>query len=122
VMAFVQVDGYGQDMHVGWDGHINLGTWAEVTVAMGTHKATGEPVELRTFATGVHTANEYDYTDAAFLIEWVHAKVTQLVKRKMKEHQIDQEIDFRIVRDVPNVNAAPAGAPQAKPSKLKRVS
>jgi hypothetical protein len=112
VTAFVQVDRYGDDLHVGWDGHLNLGTWIERTVATGVHEESGEPVELRTFASGLHTANEYDYTDAAFLIEWLHSKITHLVKRKVKEHQIDQEIDFKIVRDVASTSAAGGGGIQ----------
>ena len=37
-IVFCQVYGYGEDVYIGWDGHLNRGQWVEEVVASGIHK------------------------------------------------------------------------------------
>ena len=46
----------------------------------------------------VQRTSEYDLVDVNCLLEWTHAQVTQVVRRYLKEREIDQEIDFTIIR------------------------
>ena len=97
-LAFVHVEAHGDDLFVGWDSHVNTGTWVEQTLASGIDRETGEDVVAKRVVLGMQTPNEYDITDTSFLTEWLHAVVTKLVRLKMAEHRIDQEIDFVIQR------------------------
>jgi hypothetical protein len=53
---------------------------------------------VETVESGWQQITEYDVTDVNCLIEWTHTKLVQLVKRLMEERNIDQEIDFTILR------------------------
>lgn len=97
-IAFLQVYPYGRDLYVGWDAHVNCGTWVEKPVGRGHDPATGEPCQFTTIRSGWNVPNEYDITDANCLIEWVHAATTRVLRRMLAEHRIDQEIDFHILR------------------------
>ncbi len=97
-MAFVHVEAHGDDLYVGWDSHVNTGTWIEETLAAGIDRETGESVVAKKVVLGMQTPNEYDITDTSFLTEWLHTVVTKLVRLKMEEHRIDQQIDFVIQR------------------------
>ena len=83
---------------MGWDAHINCGVWREKELRSGIEATTGKPCDVRTIESAWHPPSEYDVTDTNSLIEWVHAAVVRVVKRMMDEHQIDQEIDFDILR------------------------
>jgi len=104
-IAFVQIYRYGEDLFVGWDAHVNCGTWVEQIAGAGYDKTIQELCIVHTIAAGWHVPNEYDISDTNCLLERVHAAVTQVVKLKLAEHQIDQEIDFKIVRE-PRQNIA----------------
>ena len=82
---------------MGWDAHVNCGTWLERSVDLGLDPHTRELCQVNTIQAGWHTPNEYDVADTNCLIEWVHAAVTRVVKRMLAEHRIDQEIDFQIL-------------------------
>jgi hypothetical protein len=97
-ILFCHIYKYDQELYVGWDAHLNRGQWVEKTVDTGIHKASGELTRVNTVQTGWQRLTEYDITDANCLIEWAHAKLVQLVKRLMEEREIDQEIDFTIIR------------------------
>jgi hypothetical protein len=105
-ISFVQVYAYGQDLFVGWDTHINVGTWVEKEVARGFKH--GQMLSLRTVVAGRQNYTEYDLFDTNCLVEWVHGAVTKVVKRKMEHHNIDQEIDFKIIRGDRKVESEPA--------------
>ena len=49
--------------------------------------------------TEVQPINEYDITDANFLLEATHLHLTSLLKDVLREREIDQELDFSIVRE-----------------------
>lgn len=98
-MAFVHTYSYGNDLFVGWDAHVNCGTWVERVSGGGYDKSTQELCAVHTIAAGWNVPSEYDITDANCLLERVHAAVTKVVKVKLAEHHIDQEIDFKIFRE-----------------------
>jgi hypothetical protein len=43
--------------------------------------------------------SEYDVSDVNCVLERVHAVITRVLRRKLAEHRLDQEIDFSIVRE-----------------------
>jgi hypothetical protein len=98
-LAFLHFTAYGGDLYVAWDAHINRGTWTEKPVGRGTSVETGALCEVHTIAPAHRTINEYDVSDANCVLERVHAVVTRVVRRKLAEHRLDQEIDFKIVRE-----------------------
>jgi hypothetical protein len=98
-VAFVHVEPYGDDLYVGWDSHVNAGTWMEERIASGISRSSRLPVVANRVVAAWQTPNEYDLTDANFLTEWVHSHVVRVVRLKLDEHKIDQEIDFTIHRE-----------------------
>lgn len=98
-IAFVHVYRYGKDLFVGWDAHVNCGTWVEEVSGGGYDKTTQELCSVHTITARWHVPNEYDITDTNCLLERVHAAVSKVVKLKLAERRIDQEIDFKILRE-----------------------
>jgi hypothetical protein len=98
-IAFVHIYRYGNDLYVGWDAHVNCGDWIEVPSGAGFDKTTQELCRVNTISAGWHVPSEYDISDTNCLLEQVHAAVVKVVKLKLAEHQIDQEIDFKILRE-----------------------
>lgn len=98
-IAFVHVYRYGEDLYVGWDAHVNSGKWVEQSAGTGYDKKTSVLCSVNTIAAGWHVPTEYDVTDANCLLENVHAAVAKVIKLKLAENHIDQEIDFRILRE-----------------------
>lgn len=97
-IVFCHIYRYDRELYVGWDAHLNAGQWVETTVGRGKSKATGEYTTIKTVESGVQRLTEYDLIDVSCLSEWIHNQLVQLVQRLMKERQIDQEIDFKIIR------------------------
>ena len=98
-LAFLHFTAYGSDLYVAWDAHINRGTWTEKPVGRGTSAETGALCEVHTIAPAHRTVSEYDVSDANCVLERVHAVITRVLRRKLAEHRLDQEIDFNIVRE-----------------------
>lgn len=97
-IVFAQIYSYGSDLYVGWDARMNLGTWIEKPIASGIDRETGERVQVMTVERAVQPTTEYDLVDVNCLLEWTHAQVTQVLRRYVREREIDQEIDFTIIR------------------------
>jgi hypothetical protein len=97
-LVFCRIYAYGGDLYVGWEADMNLGTWVERRVALGVDRETGQRVELMTVDAGVQKTSEYDLVDLNCLAEWTHAQIVQVLKKYLREKQIDQEIDFSIIR------------------------
>jgi hypothetical protein len=97
-VVYCQIYEYGSDMYVGWDAHLNVGTWIEKPVASGIDRKTGQRVKLTTVTHAVLNTSEYDLVDLNCLLEWTHAQVTKVLKQYTQERRIDQEIDFKIIR------------------------
>ena len=72
----------------------------------------GLKVELVGIETQYHQINEYDITDANFLLEATHTHLSSLVKDVLRERKIDQEVDFSIVRESRQklIEASPSAA------------
>jgi hypothetical protein len=96
--GFLHVYPYAHDLYVGWDAHVNCGTWLEKDIGTGIDPTSRELARLKAVEPGWNTPSEYDITDTNCLIEWIHGAVTKVVKRMLAEHKIDQEIDFKIIR------------------------
>lgn len=109
---FCQIYRYGQDLYVGWDGHLNRGQWVEQTVASGIDTATGNPTSISRVVPGTQPTTEYDLIDLSCLMEWTHAQIVKLLKRLGEEKKIDQEIDFKIQR-AERRDVAASGAAEA---------
>lgn len=111
-IVFCQIYAFGQDLYVGWDGHLNRGQWVEQTVASGIDKASGDPVGISRVVPGTQPLTEYDLADLSCLMEWTHAQVVKLLKQLTAEKKIDQEIDFSIQRAERQKVVASGAAPE----------
>jgi hypothetical protein len=125
-LAFIHVYKYGNDLYVGWDAHVNCGTWVEQVSGQGYEKRNGQLCAIHTITAGWHVPNEYDITDTNCLLERVHAAVAKVVKQKLADHKIDQEIDFEILREqrqnvVGRQDTQSRGAVQGVLSRFQRV-
>jgi hypothetical protein len=97
-IVFCHVYQYGSDLYVGWDGYLNYGQWAETTMTSGYDPTLARRVVVNTVLPSTQSATEYDLIDVNGLIEWVHIRVTHLVRQILQEYKLDQQIDFKIVR------------------------
>ena len=113
-LVFSQVHRYGDDLYVGWDAQMNLGTWREKSLGSGIDRESGRRIRLQTVEQAVQRTTEYDLIDLNCLAEWAHAQITQVLKQYVREQEIDQEIDFSIIR------GERKGLTEAKDDKGKR--
>jgi len=98
-IAFIQIYAYHRDLYVSWDSHVNAGTWKEQSIASGIDRASGFRVRAQSIQQAWHVPNEYDIADASYLSEWIHALVSERVKEALAEHKVNQDIDFKILRE-----------------------
>lgn len=130
--GFVHIVTHGDDLYVGWDTHVNAGTWTEQQMAKGIERESGKDAVANRVVAAVMIPSEYDLMDANFLTEQLHLAVSSLVRLKMEEHKIDQAIDFTVQRE--SRRSVLAGAEKKEPqggdqpperpaaSRLKRIS
>jgi hypothetical protein len=97
--GFLHIEPYGDDLYIGWDTHLNAGTWKEKSIAHGVDRRSGKKVVANRVVAAVQPLTEYDVTDVSFLTEWLHTTTMRLVKVKLAHYQIDQEIDFTVQRE-----------------------
>jgi hypothetical protein len=97
-VVFCQIHQYGSDLYVGWDAHLNVGTWREKEIKSGIDRETGRRIRLVNVEQATQPTTEYDLVDLNCLLEWTHAQVTKVLKQYIREKEIDQEIDFQIIR------------------------
>lgn len=95
--VFAQVHEYGRDLYIGWDAHLNRAYWKENTLHEGKTESDDHAI-----LTGASVAelqfSEYDLIDVNLLGEQVHSRLRTLAARLLREHGIDQELDFDPVR------------------------
>jgi hypothetical protein len=115
-LVYCQIYPFGNDLYVGWQSFLNRGCWAETLVTEGIEKTSKRYVKLQSVQIGTEGLCEYDFVDANCLTEWTHAQMVILIKQLMAELQIDQEIDFKIVRGSRDA-AENTTAPQAAQKK-----
>lgn len=124
-LAFVQIVPHGTTLYVSWECHLNRASWAEQTLARGVDRESGLDVHANRVVLGTLALNEYDLADSNFLSEWVHEACKQVLRLKMAEHQIDEEIDFTVQRESRKEALGGAQAvadPQPKRDRFKRVA
>jgi hypothetical protein len=97
-LVFVRIHSYGDGLYIEWDAYLNLGSWYESPIAHGIHRQTGRPTTVHSLEPGWEMCSKYDLADLNCLSEWVHGKLTKLIKNYLAERKIDQEIDFKILR------------------------
>lgn len=123
-LSFVHIYTYGNDLYVGWDAHLNGGTWIEKSLGVFRHTRSGKVAQVYEIQSAWHTPTEYDITDANFLLETIHSAVTKVIKQALAEHKIDQEIDFSIVREARQDlvgSSRPVSQQAKKKSRFQRV-
>lgn len=115
-MLFIEIHAYGADLYVDWEAYLNFGVWVEKPAISGFEPGGSVPIIAYAVETGVQGFGEYDLSDANFALEWVHAVVKRQLKRLLAEHKIDEDIDFRIIREnrASVREAKPSGAGRAK--------
>jgi hypothetical protein len=96
-LAHVHVYQFSEDAFVGWDAYLNWSQWGE-TAPAAVRVEDGRAVEFRELRTAFYLPNQFDLMDLNGLSEWVHRRLEQEIKKILKEYEIDQEIDFRIIR------------------------
>jgi hypothetical protein len=99
-MVYCQIYRYQDDLYVGWDAYLNEAQWEETSMATGLDRECGLPVTVAVAVSGEQEPSEYDVADLHLVTEWVHARLSNLVRRVIKDKGIDQEIDFKPVRSV----------------------
>jgi hypothetical protein len=119
-ILYCQIFEFGTDLYVGWQSFLNQGRWIEkIPGDRIVDRATGRRAEIRDVVPGRENLCEYDYADVNCLTEWTHAQVVMLMKQLMKELQIDQEIDFKIVR---GERKGPADSNEKEPAGNRKLS
>jgi hypothetical protein len=98
-IGFVHIVAHGDDLYVGWDTHVNAGTWTEQTMARGMERESRKNAVANRVVAAVMIPNEYDLMDANFLTEQLHLTLSSLLRLKMEENKIDQEVDFTVQRE-----------------------
>jgi hypothetical protein len=93
----VHMHPFGNDMFVGWEAFLNWAQWLE-TVAVAQKIARGRQIEYRQLVSGGYVPNQFDLMDLNSLTELVHRRIEREVKALLKEREIDQQIDFKIIR------------------------
>jgi hypothetical protein len=112
-VIYCQIYVFGTDLYLGWQSFLNRGRWVEEKLGQGRDEVTGRFVELRTVVRGTQGFSEYDYMDLNCLTEWTHAQLVSHTRQLLKNLQIDQEIDFKIIRGSRSA-AGEVGEPQGE--------
>jgi hypothetical protein len=96
-IVHVHIYRFTDDLFVGWNAYLNWAQWSE-TPAVSRKVERGQTVEFRELRRGYYVPNQFDLIDLTSLSELVHRRLERELKSILKEKEIDQEIDFRIIR------------------------
>jgi hypothetical protein len=96
-IVHVHIYRFTDDLFVGWNAYLNWAQWGE-TAAVSSKVELGQMVEFRELRRGYYVPNQFDLIDLNSLSELVHRRLERELKAILKEEEIDQEIDFRIIR------------------------
>ncbi len=121
-IVYCQIYQFGADLYIGWQSFLNRGKWVEQKLERGIDRDSNQRVELRTVVPGTQAPSEYDWMDLNCLMEWTHAEITSLTRQLLKELQIDQEIDFKIVRSERRLETEAAGQPEKRRDIFRRTA
>ena len=96
-MVHVHLHQFGDDLFVGWEAFLNWAGWRETKPL--THRIEdGVDNEFRDLRPGLYVPNEFDLIDLNSLSNLVHRHIERTVRGALRERNIDQEIDFEILR------------------------
>lgn len=113
--VFCQIYGYQDELYVGWTANLNSGQWVEKTVATGIDKQTRTLIRVNSVESGSQALSSYDVVDMNCLAEWTHARLVKLLQELMEEREIEQEVDFKIIRrDRPTLGETPKPTDQIR--------
>lgn len=96
-IVYLHTYAFGADMFIGWNAYLNWMQWAE-TAAVSSRVEPSGNVEFRELRGGFYRPTHLDIVDLNSLSELVHRHIERELKAIMKEKEIDQEIDFKIIR------------------------
>ncbi len=96
-MVHVHIYRFGDDLFVGWYAYLNWAQWGE-TKPVGVKIRSGQEIEYRDLRPMIYVPNQFDFIDLSSLSEFVHRRLEREIKTIMKEKEVDQEIDFKIIR------------------------
>jgi hypothetical protein len=96
-MVHVHIYQFGDDIFLGWHAYLNWSQWSE-TVPITTAVRSNVKVEYRGLTPSLYIPNQFDLIDLASLTEFVHRRLERELKALLKEKEIEQEIDFKIIR------------------------
>ena len=93
----VHIYRFSDDLFVGWHAYLNWAQWNE-SAAVSSKFEGGQAVEFRELRQGYYIPNQFDLIDLNGLSELVHRRLERELKAILNEKEIDQEIDFSIIR------------------------
>lgn len=96
-MVHVHIYQFGHDLFVGWYAYLNWAQWGE-TNPVAVKIREGQEVEFRDLRPSTYVPNQFDLIDLSSLSEFVHRRLEREIKAMMKDRDIEQEIDFKIIR------------------------
>jgi hypothetical protein len=96
-MVHVHIYQFGHDLFVGWQAFLNWAQWDE-TKPVTVKIREGQAIEFRELRPSAYIPNQFDLIDLSSLSEFVHRRLERELKVMLKEKDIDQEIDFKIIR------------------------
>jgi SHS family lactate transporter-like MFS transporter len=88
---------FGDDIFMGWQAYLNCAQWSE-TPAVTRRVVAGAATEFRDLRPEHYAPSQFDLVDLNSLSELVHRRLEQEIKRLVIDNDIDQEIDFEIIR------------------------
>ncbi len=95
--VYVHLHRFGDDMFVGWQAFLNFAQWAE-TVPVSSKIEGRRQIEFRELRRAYYQPTHIDIVELNALSERVHRKLERELKTILREKQIDQEIDFKVIR------------------------
>jgi ABC-type nitrate/sulfonate/bicarbonate transport system permease component len=93
----VHIQPLGDDLFVGWHALLNWAQWAETT-PVNTLDAGRRSIVLHDIKPSWYYPGEFDLIDLNSLSAVVHNAMEGEVKSLLREHAIDQEVDFEVIR------------------------
>ncbi len=96
-VVHVHLTPFHEDLFVGWNAFLNWAKWDE-TQALARRVDQGQLTEFRSLRQGLYVPNQFDLIDLNSLGEFVHRRLVVELKALLREQEIDQEIDFRVIR------------------------
>ncbi len=96
-VVLMDIQAAGDDLYVGWHGYLNWAQWVE-TAPVSTRKEDGVGRQFRALTPGLYRPGELDLIDLNCIADLAHRALRVELERLMKAREIDEAIDFEIVR------------------------